>query len=282
MKTTYVILVTYNIGPEIGALLDRLVLESQQLKELAVHILLVDNASTDSNTQDLLSEREGNKNFHVIRNEKNRGFAAGCNIGVRYALSHHADAVLLLNPDTEIPVGFFREMLDSRADISAPVIRFQRSGSWIFDYGGTVNMWTGETKHIEAIEQCSNRAIKYEVIDYVSGCCMLIRKNVFDAIGFFDERYFLYFEDVDFCLRAKQAGLGIDIVPSCVVTHALKEGNQKSLAKHRAHLSSALVFINTWIPWYRCPIAYDYWIILVIRTYIRIAIEEIRSIKISL
>ncbi len=289
MKTMYVVMVTYTVGPEIGALLDRMVLESRGLKDTALHVLLVDNASPDLGTQKLLSEREGIEIFHVIRNEKNRGFAAGCNTGIAYALSHHADAVLLLNPDTEISEGFFGEMIRETADIWAPVIRFRRNGGWVYDYGGIVNGWTGETRHVEisnnpitqystnnpingnnaTMQQCNNKQI-----DYVSGCCMMIRKDVFDEIGYFDERYFLYFEDVDFCLRAKRAGGIISVVQSCVVTHMLKEGGKKSWKKYQAHLVSALRYIHVWVPWYRRPLAYGYWMVLVVRTFVSIAREE--------
>lgn len=282
MKTMYVVIVTYTIGPEIGMLLDRIVLESRDLKDTVLQIVLVDNASPDAGTRKLLSEREGSRMFHVIRNEKNRGFAAGCNTGIAYALSHHADAVLLLNQDTEIPEGFFQEMLGATADICAPVIQFRRNGRWIYDYGGIVNGWTGETRHIE-VESFHNSPKPSPVlrggnkrIDYVSGCCMMIRKEVFDEIGYFDERYFLYFEDVDFCLRAKRVGLDISVVSSCVVTHTLKEGKQKSWRKHRAHLVSAMIFIHSWILWYRRPVTHIYWIILVIRTLVSVAWEGIK------
>jgi len=145
-------------------------------------------------------------------------------------------------------------LLDNPAEIISPILKFERNNQWIYDFGGKVNFWTGRTIHLERTRD-AEQSIK---IDYVSGACMLIREKVFEKIGFLDEKYFLFFEDVDFCLRAKKASLKIALEPKSVIFHKLSEGKKKSLKYFYYLIRSNSIFINNWIPFYRRPIAYFY------------------------
>ena len=101
---------------------------------------------------------------------------------------------------------------------------------------------------------------KWREIDYISGCAMMIKRRVFEKIGLFDERYFLYFEDADFCLRAKKAGFKIAVDPKSMVIHKLKEGKKKPLWQRWQLVKSNLIFINRWICWWRKPLAWGFWL----------------------
>ena len=205
------------------------------------------------------------KEVLVIDNNKiNLGFAAGCNVGMRKAIKNGAGAVLLLNQDTVVKDDFLLPLLDNQADIVAPVIKFRRKGKWIYDYGGRINWWLGRTKHVESLKVSEFNGLK---IDYISGCAMLIRRPVLEKIGVFDEQYYLYFEDVDFCLRTKKAGFKISVEPKSVIFHNLTEGKKKPFFQRRQLVKSNLIFINSWVTWRRRPIAWLYWLILCLKNF---------------
>jgi len=205
------------------------------------------------------------KKVVVIDNsQKNLGFAAGNNVGLKKALVEKADAVLLLNQDTVVDKAFLAGLLANPADIVGPVIKFKRDGKWLFDFGGKINWWFGRTKHIESDLILSTR---YSNPDYISGCAMLIRRPVLEKIGLLDESYFLYFEDVDFCLRAAKAGLKIDIEPQSQIVHRLAA--KKSPSSRRYLIASHWWFINRWLPAWRRPLAWLYWLVISVKIYLR-------------
>jgi len=152
---------------------------------------------------------------------------------------------------------FLSPLLENPADIVGPVIKFRRQERWIYDFGGKINWWLGRNKHIENYEL---RITNYE-LDYVSGCAMLVWRRVFEKIGLFDERYFLYFEDADFCLRAKKAGFKIAVEPKSTIIHHLKEGKKKPLWQRWEVVKSNFIFINRWIDWWRKPLAWGFWLV---------------------
>lgn len=198
----------------------------------------------------------------IDNNQKNLGFSAGGNVGIREALKDKAEAILLLNQDTIVEKNFLAALIKNPADIVGATIKFKRHDQWVYDYGGKINWWLGRTKHIERpYVTRDTRHVKN--IDYVSGCAMLIRRPVLEKIGLMDERYFLYFEDVDFCLRAQKAGFKIAVEPRSVIFHKLSE--QKPLAQRRQLAKSNLIFINRWIPLWRRPIAWCYWLLISVK-----------------
>lgn len=193
----------------------------------------------------------------IDNNQKNLGFAAGCNVGIREALKHKAEAVLLLNQDTIVEKNFLADLVKNSADIVGPVIKFRRAEKWVYDFGGKINWWFGRAKH---------RETRVEEPDYVSGCAMLIRRKVLEKIGLLNERYFLYFEDVDFCLRAKRAGFKISVEPKSQIIHHLAE--KKPLASRRYLISSHWRFINHWVRWPFKILAYFYWLLVSVKIWL--------------
>ncbi len=251
MTNLFVIILNFNNGKDIISCLKSLIKAYPK-----INIIVVDNNSTDNSPQsiNLLEFRR----LYITKNKKNLGFAKGMNNGIKLALKKGAKNILLLNPDTEVSSGFLGPLLTNRSGIVAPVIKFKRKGEWIYDFGGRINFLIGRTKHLEK----KSLDIPLFPIDYVSGCCMLIRRKVFEKIGFLDERYFLFFEDVDFCLRARRAGFRVALEPKSVILHKLSEGKAKSSRQIYHLLLSNLIFINNWIPVYRRPLAYLYLFVL--------------------
>lgn len=256
MTKVFIIVLNFNGGEKVIECLRSL----EQESSLPAKIVVVDNGSEDGSLE-MIKKNKVSEKIKIIENKKNLGFAAGNNVGIRYALKKGAHAVLLLNQDTVAEKGFLRPLLENPADIVAPVIRFKRKGKWIYDYGGKINWWLGRSWHLEfstSREVDFATTIRGDVLDYVSGCAMLIKRPVLEKIGFLDEKFFLYFEDVDFCLRAKQAGFKIAVEPKSMVLHKLAEREKRPLRQHFNQLKSNFIFANRWIPWWKRPLAYGY------------------------
>jgi GT2 family glycosyltransferase len=190
-----------------------------------------------------------NRDLEIINNKENLGFAKGINIGIRYALKDKdVGYILILNNDTVVPKNLLAVLLKEKPDIVSPVIKFKSiDDRWVYDYGGKIDMWTGRTTHIES--EILNNKLGRD-IDYVSGCCMLVKKEVFEKIGLFDERFFFYFEDADFCLRAKKEGFKITVNTSVCVFHKL--GGSIGRWSKKAilyNLKNNFLFINKNLEW---------------------------------
>ena len=108
---------------------------------------------------------------------------------------------------------------------------------------------------------------KTESIDFATGCCMLIKSDVFKKIGFFDEDYFLTYEDVDFCLRAKDAGFKIDYIPSSIIYHKVAQSmGKRTETSLYYHMRNELLFRKKrrlkhpyfW-PWYILKVNQRFW-----------------------
>lgn len=237
MKKLFIVVLSFNAGKKIVACLKSL----QSIKVprgWQVKVLVVENTP-----------------------KKNLGFAGGMNVGIKDALENKADAVMLLNQDTVVEKGFLTPLLASRADVVAPVMKFRRGGKWVYDLGGKVDWRTGRVRHLE-FNSCSINELTSCELDYVSGCAMLIRRPVFEKIGLLDEKYFLYFEDADFCLRAQKAGFQIVVEPRAVVRHRLAATTQRPWRQNYHLLRSQLIFINRYLSVWRRPLGYFYWWLL--------------------
>jgi GT2 family glycosyltransferase len=162
------------------------------------------------------------KNVVCIKNTQNLGFAKAVNKGIKNALNENLDYIVLLNNDAYLDSDAFSPLIDlletqSHYGIAAPVIEFKKKRT-LFDYGGSVNKVFGSTHHTNHDEYTKTEPI---ITDYVSGCCMMIKGEVFKKVGYFDEQYFMYYEDVDFCLRGKEKGYLTVVIPKAKIHHEL-------------------------------------------------------------
>lgn len=200
-------------------------------------VVLVDNSSNFT--------RPKNLKIRLIKPRKNLGYAAGMNTGIKYALSKDAQYFLLLNNDTIVEKEFASELISffkkyKKAGIVGPAIKFSKQGKMIYDLGGRVNFLFGRTSHYEVERVTLKRPTR---VDYISGCCMFIKREVLEKIGLLDERFFLYYEDVDFCLRAKKAGFKTFVLPKVHIYHKLSSSVGKNSAKAIYHQTkSGLLF----------------------------------------
>jgi GT2 family glycosyltransferase len=190
-----------------------------------LHPVIVDNGSRDGDV-DRLAAAVGPA-VPILANEVNVGYAAGNNIGIRYALERDADYVWILNPDTEVEPDTLQAMMTTMSlrpdagfvgslnvfgDSDPPVVQFA---------GGCIDWEAGAvTESIDRGKPVSSRPRRdaYEV-DYVAGTSMLARRRVFDEIGLLPEHYFLYFEETDFQVTAAKQGWKSVLNPLARVWH---------------------------------------------------------------
>lgn len=185
-------------------------------------IVVVDNGSRDGSADAIELAFEG---VHVIRNAENLGFSRGNNVGIEFALRHGAEYVLLLNNDTVSVSGDFLSILLERASASGdigivtPVITYE--GSDVIWYaGGRIGCLTGLCRHEHKGESYGSLdRMEPRETDYASGCCLLVKRKVIEEVGPLDPQYFVYYEDVDWCARARERGYRIEVVPASRIQH---------------------------------------------------------------
>lgn len=185
-----------------------------------LEIVMVDNNSQDG-LEEETNKLEGVK---FIQTGKNLGYTGGNNIGIKKGLEMGAELILILNPDTTISkdiVEILAKSLEKEdAGIIGPKIYFSSdSEKKIWYAGGVFDTANVIGSHRGVNEEDHGQYNKIEETDYVSGAAMMVKAEVFNKIGFFDERYFLYYEDSDFCFRARKAGFKIIYNPKAIVYH---------------------------------------------------------------
>lgn len=184
----------------------------------------------------------------VLNGPSNAGFACGNNLGIREALQSQLDYILLLNDDTVVPPDFLDILVDaaetqSDTGMLGPRIYYFGAQQKIWFSGGKLDERTGLMSFPHADEtDGSRREAAPEATDYLTGCALLVKRAVIEKIGLLDERFFLYWEDVDWGMRAKKAGFKNLVIPSAHVWHKVSSssGGMDSLIrvyhKTRSHL----------------------------------------------
>ena len=167
-----------------------------------LEIIVVDNGSTDDSVAQFEAKLAG---VPLIRRSTNGGYAAGNNVGIRRALTDGADYVLILNNDVIVTPGFLPPMLaEAEADASVGIVtcdaRFQSDHSRSYPTAGRISKLRGA-----GVALSSRDRAQRSIVDFVSGCILLVRRAVFEKVGFLDESFFMYFEDVEYSRRVGRA-----------------------------------------------------------------------------
>jgi GT2 family glycosyltransferase len=196
----------------------------QESQTPASAIIVVDNASGDGSL-DVLRELRG---VEILPAAQHHGFSAGCNLGIERALALGAERILLLNSDAVVAPEMLTRLegaltADPRLGIVGPMVVAMSDPEVIETTGMMYSNRTGRMRHYDAWKRRSEcSAFDRRIVDGVTGCAMLIRREVVERIGGLAEPYFFGFEDLDLCLRATSVGLLTASVGTAVVLH---EGN---------------------------------------------------------
>lgn len=212
-------------------------LESARKDNFESSIIVVDNASSDGLSSAISNLKNKIPNLKFIQNDKNLGFSGGHNVAIKYALESGADYVLIINNDTYVDENFIAELLEvaeknSGVGIFVPKIYFASGFEFhkdryskkdlgrVFWYAGGKMDWANVNGYHRGVDEVDKGQYdKAEETEIATGCCMLIKREVFEKVGLLDEKYFLYYEDSDLNMRAKKAGFRIMYVPTSVIWH---------------------------------------------------------------
>lgn len=212
-------------------------------------VVVVDNNSGDGMEESLIKFPK----VDFIQTGDNLGYSGGNNIGVKAALSKGAEYVFVLNPDTTVKVDTIFRLVEGikrdEADVVGPKIYFH-GGKVIWYAGGQFDMKNVIGKHRGVDEIDRGQFDKDVETDFVTGAAMMVKREVFEKNGFFDDRYFLYYEDADFCMRAKKAGFGVYYIPEAVVYHQnAKSTGLGSPLQDYFTTRNRLLFAFKFLPW---------------------------------
>lgn len=197
-------------------------------------IVLVDNGSEDDSVK---AVRESFPEVEIVETGKNLGFAGGNNVGMKYAAQKGADYVFLINNDTTVDPNYLTELVavgDSDANIGliGSKIYYHSEPDTIWFAGGKTNWLKNKGEHIGLNEKDHRQYETQKEVDYLTGCSLLIKKEVIDKIGVLEEDYFLYYEDTDFSMRARNAGYKIVYAPKSIIYHKVSRSTKPGSANY--------------------------------------------------
>jgi N-acetylglucosaminyl-diphospho-decaprenol L-rhamnosyltransferase len=232
-----IVVVDYNAGPHLARCIDSVV---AQTGDASVEVVVVDNASRDGSAKRAAA---AHPEVTLIENPDNRGFATAANQGIR---ATSAPFVFVLNPDAEISAGTLSGLVKLAADrptagAIGPLVRepdgsIYPSARKIPSIGEAVGHaflqpFDPDNRFSRAYTMSGwDRASEREV-SWVSGSCVLLRRDALDQVGLFDEGYFMYAEDADLCTRLRAAGWKVLFTPELEVTHerGVSTGNSRRM-----------------------------------------------------
>lgn len=184
--------------------------------------VVVDNASSDTTAQVVAEQFP---EVTLVVNPENMGFTGGNQAGVREAILQDADFLFLLNPDTTVEPALLDKLIAAWQALPhpgaiGPVMLYYTKPETIWSAGGSIDARGQVTQHRQG-EPAPTVSSDFEACGYVSGCGLLISRGVFEHVGFFDERFFLYFEEADLCLRIRKAGYQVGTVLGARLWHKI-------------------------------------------------------------
>jgi hypothetical protein len=186
-----------------------------------VDVLVVDNGSHEPVADRLAAEVPG---ITCVRSEKNRGYAGGANLGIQAALDGGAKVVLLLNNDARVRPGAVaaaRRVLgqDGKIAVVGARVLTREDPRRLWLAWGTVTWRQSLVGLVGADEPDGPEFARECDVPWISGCAMWLRAEALAAVGLFDEAFFAYHEEVDWCVRAHEAGWRVTYAPDVVVSH---------------------------------------------------------------
>ncbi len=230
MKKIMLVMVNWNGSRDTGASLASI--QRMNTKGVALETVVVDNGSTDGSVSNISAEFP---NVTILALDKNVGFTGGNNTGIRYAMARGADYLWLLNNDTVVDSGalsLVEAFRDTRVGIAGSKIYFAPGHEYhknryakkelgrVFWYAGGRIDWSNMYASHRGVDEVD--AGQYDEVmetPFVTGCSMMIRRDVIEQIGFLDDKFYLYLEDLDYGLRAKAAGFRLMYYPKSVIWH---------------------------------------------------------------
>jgi len=207
-------------------------------------VCCVDNASTDDSVERC---RARDDRYVVIENAQNLGVPAGNNIGTRIALEEGCEFVMYLNNDVAFGPKLFGQLLEGlslyKCSMTTPMMYYHDRPNVIWAAGGYFQPWLGyRCLHYGDGDVDHGQYKLAAKVPYTPTCCVLIRRELFATVGLMDERYFVYYDDTDFMLRAYRAGEALYLLPAAKLWHKVSSltGTSSPFRTRYVHRNHAL------------------------------------------
>jgi len=212
-------------------------------------VIVVDNASK-GNDADVLEEKYRGY-IKLIRNRKNLGFAGGNNTGLRYSLNNLSDYSLILNNDVIVKENFLSEIVEvaeqkSEAGLLGPKIYYYDKPNIFYSTGGIIkrSFLKGIFVPLRGNKQeDKGQYDSIEEVDWIDGCCMLIKTKALEEVGLLNEEYFLYWDTVEMAMDLKKRGWKSYYVPRSVIWHKVQRTvGRKKVGVYYYQVKDQLIF----------------------------------------
>ena len=198
-------------------------------------IYVVDNGSNDDSVRKL--REEFGDRFVLIANSRNLLYAGGNNVGMLRALADGCTHILLLNHDTVVDEGLVAALISASAGqpeaILCPKIFYANQPQVLWYAGGKLSLRRARVTHRGIRETDRGQYDRLEETEWATGCALFAPRHVFETVGLLDESFELYSEDLDYCLRAKEAGFRIFYVPAAKVWHKVSSSVGGNLSRRK-------------------------------------------------
>jgi GT2 family glycosyltransferase len=214
----------FNKTKEIGKPVD---FYEYERKELFINESRSDLCCEESFIPKLTESKSIKSKLIIIDNNKNLGYAGGNNVGIRYSLKYlNVEYVMVLNNDTAVPPNILRRLVDvfsikENVGCCGPLEYSYLNPYDIQSAGGKIGLYTGYHKLMKSATK------SIDAVDWICGSCILIKKEAILEVGCFDERYFLYVEEVDYAYRMKKKGYKVCFTLETSIWHKGGEGNSE-------------------------------------------------------
>lgn len=238
-----------------------------------VKLVIVDNGSDDNSEKQF---RQHYPQATIIRSETNLGFAGGFNLGILAALDFDPVYIMIINNDTIALPGMINSLVDemdsSEVGICSPVIYY---------YSEPTSVWSSGGNFTKALITPINAHHKNSYLHlpvyrtFLSGCCLLMKRDLINSIGLFDESFFLYYEDLDYCLRVLHSPWRMKLIPAAKLLHKVSISSEGFLSPRERYymgLSSGLYYrkhMNWTNIWFIIPFRFVSAILWSVRLIVR-------------
>ncbi len=208
-----------------------------------VECLVIDNGSTDDSLEKLSIYQLPNMNYKFMETNENLGYAGGNNVGLKHSLKNNFDYTILLNNDVVLPEDLIIKLVDiaekdKKIGLLSPKMYFAKGyefhkdrykeedlGKVIWFAGGVMDWKNMYTDHRGVDEVDSGQYNEEAEVDSINGACLLMRNKLISDIGLLKEKYFMYWEDADYSIRAKKAGWKVLYTPETFIWHKVSSSS---------------------------------------------------------
>lgn len=239
-KHVWVVIPTFNRGEDLVKCLDSLSIAGINMDQIVV----IDNASQDNTVSQM---EKHYPHLTLIKMERNMGATGGSNVGFNYALNHGAKYVIRMDSDVVVDPDFLAPLVevaesDPEIGIIGPKIYYfdKPKEIWYAGVNAKDQLYNLTDGYLHAFDTPENSHLRQ--VDYVWGATMMIRRDVLERTGGFDTDFFVYYEEIDFCDRAKALGYKMMFVPNSFIWHKVGSESNNSWTAYQWNKSKMIFF----------------------------------------